>query len=68
MAEFFGPSCTPGLPKGITKHMNTACGNEAMYKGEFGAIRCLIHERGDVAFVSQNSLHSFLIGTISYNF
>lgn len=62
MAEFFGRSCTPGLPKGLPKHMNAACGNQPMYKGEFGAIRCLIHEKGDVAFVSHNSLQSFLAG------
>lgn len=60
LAEFFGPSCTPGLPKGLPKHMNTACGNQEMYKGEDGALRCLIHERGDVAFVSYNSLVRFL--------
>lgn len=62
VSEFFGSSCTPGLPKGLPKHMNTICGNDELYKGEFGAIRCLIHERGDVAFVSQNSLSSFLAG------
>lgn len=62
LANFFGPSCTPGLPKGMPKHMNSACGNQAMYKGEAGAIRCLIHERGDVAFVAESSLYSFLHG------
>lgn len=62
IAEYFGPSCTPGLPKGMPKHMNAACGSQTMYRGETGAIRCLIHERGDVAFVSKNSLYSFLFG------
>lgn len=62
LANFFGPSCTPNLPKGMPKHMNSACGNQPMYKGEAGALRCLIHERGDVAFVSENSLYSFLHG------
>lgn len=64
VAAFFGSSCTPGLPKGLPKRMNAACGNQAMYRGEFGAIRCLIHERGDVAFVSESSLHRFLAGEL----
>ncbi|XP_063912474.1 transferrin [Zophobas morio] len=52
--NFFGASCIPGLP-----------GNEAVcdgnsYRGDMGALQCLIDRKGDVAFISKNSLPDFI--------
>lgn len=55
---FFGKSCVPGFPK-ETSSLNVNCRNDT-YVGDDGAIRCLIDGSGDVAFISKNSLKSFL--------
>ncbi|KAG5884685.1 hypothetical protein JTB14_000382 [Gonioctena quinquepunctata] len=59
MAEFFGPSCTPGLPAGESESLKKTCHGDD-YSGEFGALHCLSSGVGDVAFVSKNSIRKFL--------
>uniref|UniRef100_A0A6P7F5N0 Transferrin n=1 Tax=Diabrotica virgifera virgifera TaxID=50390 RepID=A0A6P7F5N0_DIAVI len=60
MANFFGPSCTPGVPKrsGFEK-LEELCQGDT-FDGELGALHCLASGKGDVAFVSQNSISKFI--------
>lgn len=60
LANFFGPSCIPGIPK-----KNKNC-HEKVYSGDFGALRCLLDGKGDVAFLSQNSIHEFVSSKYFY--
>ncbi|KAJ8938556.1 hypothetical protein NQ314_011445 [Rhamnusium bicolor] len=59
MAKFFGPSCTPGLPKNESHSLRKNC-QEDTFNGEFGALHCLSSGVGDVAFVSRNSIRKFV--------
>lgn len=63
LGEFFAESCAPGVPLDSLKEL---CGAGDMYKGEFGALKCLLHGKGDVAFVSKNTIDAFLAGTLWY--
>ncbi|KAJ8961422.1 hypothetical protein NQ318_014669 [Aromia moschata] len=59
MADFFGPSCTPGLPQDGPKSLKQIC-EEDTFNGEFGALHCLSSGAGDVAFVSSNSIRQYV--------
>lgn len=61
MAEFFGSSCVPNLPKTGNKKLIETCENSDT-DSEMEAIRCLTSGRGDVAFISRNSLQRFVNG------
>ncbi|KAK9878957.1 hypothetical protein WA026_003776 [Henosepilachna vigintioctopunctata] len=58
MANFFGQSCVPGLVK--NESYESLNGNCDEFKGDDGAIRCLLQDVGSVAFVSKNSLKNFI--------
>lgn len=57
MAEFFGPSCVPNIKN---KKLYEMCENSNIEDSEMEAIRCLTSGRGDVAFISKNSLQKFV--------
>ncbi|XP_023309775.1 transferrin [Anoplophora glabripennis] len=59
ITNFFGPSCTPGLPDNLSGSMKKTC-QEDTFNGEFGALQCLSSGAGDVAFVSRNSIKKFV--------
>jgi hypothetical protein len=61
-ASFFGSSCIPGLP-----HNEKYC-DAVSYRGEFGALRCLLDKKGDVAFISKNSIVDFVNSPIENKF
>lgn len=56
IASFFGSSCVPGT--GI-ETLEKICEDD--FDGEYGALHCLISGKGDVAFVSQNSISNFIL-------
>ncbi|KAK4882805.1 hypothetical protein RN001_006124 [Aquatica leii] len=58
MADFFSASCVPGLPNGEYPRMSMMC-KSGMYDGDYGAMRCLTHANGDVAFVSKYTFESY---------
>ncbi|XP_068910367.1 transferrin [Tenebrio molitor] len=60
--SFFGSSCIPGLP-----HNEKYC-DAVSYRGEFGALRCLLDKKGDVAFISKNSIVDFVNSPIENKF
>ncbi|XP_017783463.1 PREDICTED: transferrin [Nicrophorus vespilloides] len=55
MAEFFGDSCVPDLPKNSSKSLKALC--QDYHEGEYGVLRCLEH--ADVAFLSKNSFEKY---------
>lgn len=59
MADFFGSSCTPGMPEHLPSSMRKICQDDG-FNGEFGALHCLASGAGDVAFVSRNSIQKFV--------
>lgn len=59
MASFFGQICTPNLPTSLLPHINELCQN-GTFSGDHGALDCLSLGVGDVAFVSKNSLSSYV--------
>lgn len=61
MESYFGPSCVPGLDKNTSSNLNEICNGNA-YSGDYGALKCLFEGNGDIAFVSKNSLFTFING------
>lgn len=59
MSEFFGPSCTPGLPNFLSPKMAETCQRDT-FNGEYGALHCLTSGVGEVAFVSKKSLYKYI--------
>lgn len=59
MANFFGPSCVPNIPKNASEHLWKSCQDD--FRGDIGALHCLTSGVGDVAFVSRNSLKEFVL-------
>lgn len=57
MANFFGPSCVPGIQKNESGNLWKQCQSD--FEGEMGALHCLSSGVGDVAFVSSNSINQF---------
>lgn len=58
MANFFGPSCVPGMPKNESESLWKQCQTD--FTGDLGALHCLTSEVGDVAFVSRNAIPQFI--------
>lgn len=58
MANFFGPSCVPGLPKNESESLRKLC--QPDFSSDVGALHCLSSGVGDVAFVSSNSIRDFV--------
>lgn len=62
MANFFGSSCVPGLPKNESDSLRKLC--QPQFSGDLGALHCLSSGVGDVAFVSSNSIRDFVSGQL----
>ncbi|CAG9765049.1 unnamed protein product [Ceutorhynchus assimilis] len=58
MANFFGPSCVPNIPKNESDNLWKQCQSD--FDGDQGALHCLSSGVGDVAFVSMNSISQFI--------
>ncbi|XP_076253125.1 transferrin 3 isoform X1 [Rhynchophorus ferrugineus] len=58
VADFFGPSCVPNIPKTEEESLWKNCQSD--FDGDFGALHCLSSGVGDVAFVSRNSIQKFV--------
>lgn len=58
--DFFGDICV-GSNEALPEIFKNKCANE-LYQGDFGALQCLNHDIGDVAFVSKNNLEKFKEG------
>ncbi|KAL1508850.1 hypothetical protein ABEB36_003680 [Hypothenemus hampei] len=57
MANFFGPSCVPNMPNNESKTLWNLCQKD--FEDDMGALRCLLSDVGDVAFVSRNLISQF---------
>ncbi|XP_048517219.1 transferrin [Dendroctonus ponderosae] len=57
MANFFGPSCVPGITENESENLWKQCQSD--FEGDMGALHCLASGIGDVAFVSSNSIDQF---------
>lgn len=55
MEEFFDSACVPGISKDYNK-LTKLCGSHQEYVGEIGALKCLIDDVADVAFISMRTL------------
>lgn len=60
-ANFFGDSCVPFAPASTPRSLRQLC-NSPSYEGDFGALKCLIIENADVAFVSKTTLKKIADG------
>ncbi|XP_031358132.1 transferrin-like, partial [Photinus pyralis] len=58
MSEFFSDSCVPNFPINGSSNLQVLC-KPGIYDEEYGAMRCLTHENGDVAFVSKQAYSTF---------
>ncbi|CAH0559126.1 unnamed protein product [Brassicogethes aeneus] len=58
MMNYFGPSCAPEYPK--ESHTTSGICDGDNFNGELGALKCLTSGKGDVAFLSKNTLLKFL--------
>ncbi|XP_063235650.1 transferrin-like isoform X2 [Bacillus rossius redtenbacheri] len=62
LGEFFSEACVPGL--NATSNMNSLCPSEInnTFAGEAGAFKCLASGKGDVAFISMNTVKKYTDG------
>ncbi|KAK5650025.1 hypothetical protein RI129_001054 [Pyrocoelia pectoralis] len=58
MSEFFSDSCVPNFPTNVSSSLKALC-KPGIYDDEYGAMRCLTHGNGDVAFVSKHTYSTF---------
>lgn len=56
METFFDGICAPGISE--TSKFSRTCKSHSHYFGEVGALKCLVDDVADVAFVSLRTLHN----------
>ncbi|KAK9721705.1 Transferrin [Popillia japonica] len=67
LANFFGDSCVPDIPQNYSSKLGKLC-QANTFRGDEGALNCLMNGIADVAFVSANNLKTYALNTGKFNY